>query len=874
MTTIYAPAGATDRAAPLARIESRYRGAAALVQAIKTAAALAPESVPMLPRVFPPGAYDIPAREWVNMQNGVPGHWREWSGPVMPEPGADPDYMPRVAFHYADANGTRGALQLQNIRANLLAAADRVQKARAAFDGDKVRGGARRPATPAGSAAGGIRAAWQSGDYAAAIAAAGAHGGLFYGCPSKDQPPRVFMAPEYLTVGGIDFAIARDVLKGGVYISHAPSGLAISGAMQTRFGSRTPKSYSDARALIEEWMRDTESNEYAPVLIAAAKRAAPFDQETGAAYYLARDAAASELAPNDKNGAQACESAADAVTVQAPAADAVAPVSVPLAAAPDAPAEPAPVAEPAAGVDIGAAIGRARCEPPLQFLPLFVRLAIERADSDSDLRTSARVRELIDGYGRTYGQTAEPWEVESALHICRRRFWNFDAAANDGAPVDPGPTAPAGAPPATQSKRRTPGKAEKLREYRRAVHAWHDTGCAGAPPSDAGIPAADGASIRREVSADRQPVHMEATDFAAGLQSGAVTLASVGSENAYGRRVADGREVYAKDVAPDVVARFANPAAPLARAPRDGDCIRLHELPRDGSPVWHAANPVDCARDYYVRRYVFEAFTGAARWATCEHTGAFLYGIGTDGRELTAPPAGCESLPPATHSQSAPDAAPPATQSENGTRCAFKALRMGECFQFDADGAVWVRARGGFRPGRGGQLHACATHVQVIRYRPDHAITAPAERSPEFDHQAARAEVARRRDLQATIRATIEARDVALTAKGIAHYSGLATDAATLADLARDCEQLARTGQLIRFDYSAQGYPPAFALPLATKPAPSAPPLPAWPAMVASAHHAARGAAPHPPLRIPMGDPRLRIPARFAPVYLLQGAAQ
>ena len=34
----------------------------------------------------------------------------------------------------------------------------------------------------------------------------------------------------------------------------------------------------------------------------------------------------------------------------------------------------------------------------------------------------------------------------------------------------------------------------------------------------------------------------------------------------------------------------------------------------------------------------------------------------------------------------------------------YKNLRLGDAFSFLADGAVYVRCRGGFRPGCGGQL--------------------------------------------------------------------------------------------------------------------------------------------------------------------------
>lgn len=34
----------------------------------------------------------------------------------------------------------------------------------------------------------------------------------------------------------------------------------------------------------------------------------------------------------------------------------------------------------------------------------------------------------------------------------------------------------------------------------------------------------------------------------------------------------------------------------------------------------------------------------------------------------------------------------------------YKQLKQGQAFQFDPEGAVFIRCRGGFRPGRGGDL--------------------------------------------------------------------------------------------------------------------------------------------------------------------------
>lgn len=137
-----------------------------------------------------------------------------------------------------------------------------------------------------------------------------------------------------------------------------------------------------------------------------------------------------------------------------------APESAPAAANDDA-ASSAPDPEPAAPVDapaptaaglIADAIARGRSRTPIAHLPIYARLAIERADADSALRTSDKVRELICAYARTYGAKPESWELESALYICGRRFWDFDAAPTP----DPVPThsqaTPSADPPATHSE--------------------------------------------------------------------------------------------------------------------------------------------------------------------------------------------------------------------------------------------------------------------------------------------------------------------------------------------------------------------------------------------------------------------------------------
>lgn len=47
----------------------------------------------------------------------------------------------------------------------------------------------------------------------------------------------------------------------------------------------------------------------------------------------------------------------------------------------------------------------------------------------------------------------------------------------------------------------------------------------------------------------------------------------------------------------------------------------------------------------------------------------------------------------------------------------FRKLKIGEAFTFGPhDPRVWVKCRGGFREGRGGQLQPCSPGLKVIRW--------------------------------------------------------------------------------------------------------------------------------------------------------------
>ena len=59
---------------------------------------------------------------------------------------------------------------------------------------------------------------------------------------------------------------------------------------------------------------------------------------------------------------------------------------------------------------------------PYQYLSLFAKVAIERLDADSDLRTASMLDFLLDSYARTYGLECDSHTRDSAHHVCTRRF--------------------------------------------------------------------------------------------------------------------------------------------------------------------------------------------------------------------------------------------------------------------------------------------------------------------------------------------------------------------------------------------------------------------------------------------------------------------
>jgi hypothetical protein len=64
-----------------------------------------------------------------------------------------------------------------------------------------------------------------------------------------------------------------------------------------------------------------------------------------------------------------------------------------------------------------------------QYMPQYAKIAIERIDADSDLRTHAKLDELLDAYAKTHGEQVDQHTRDSAHCICKRRFPDFKVQA-------------------------------------------------------------------------------------------------------------------------------------------------------------------------------------------------------------------------------------------------------------------------------------------------------------------------------------------------------------------------------------------------------------------------------------------------------------
>lgn len=391
MCTNYSPAATSDARAPLPPVSGRYSGAAALCAAIRAAAALAPEIAPTIEHagrygVAPAERYPFTRPAMIETGAGVfmapPDHRRpqcgeartiEAEGPacrwpqVHEYPEAPGPFLPmpadaRCTFHYSTPDGGRGSLQCANVRADLLALADRVHAAREAFDG-KTRA-APRPKRPAASAPHvTARAMDQAGDHPGALAIAEARGAVFFGHGGAAKCPILYMGAETIEAAGHRFTIGRGVLGGRFRVLHSACGLSVD---SVRAGAPDDRGFTTAAAAID-WLETAAAREdWRAKVAAAAAKVAAFDQAAARAAYLAATAPEFRTA----EAAQAAEAPA--------AAPAPAPIEAEAPAAPD-PAAVADCSRRAVRAVVRAAGGRDNSGDPARCIPPWIRRAAEHA---------------------------------------------------------------------------------------------------------------------------------------------------------------------------------------------------------------------------------------------------------------------------------------------------------------------------------------------------------------------------------------------------------------------------------------------------------------------------------------------------------------
>jgi len=386
MSTHFTRPDAGDARAPfpiVSRDVTRYRSAAEICAAINAAAADAPE---FSDACYAPGAAD-------------------WHGPTR---GAS------FAHFLYCIDGARGSYSVSNTRENLLTLARKVNTIRAAFDGKPRRApAAKRAPTSAPHVA--ARALMADGNARDAIQLAENSGAVFFGAAAIGAPGVPYMGCETVEFFGQSFTIGRAIKTGRFLVLHTSTALSVSGSAH-RDGFK-------AHSAALDWI-ETESacDAWREKFLTALHGRSAFDQTAARARYFE-----DETAPVETIEPAPVESA-------------------PAETAPDVPIEQpaAPVIEQPAPVDVW---------PPLQpmmrpaehiaRLPLFARLAIERIDADSDLRTGAKLDELLRAYAAQYRETCDDYTRQSAHAIASRRFWNFRP---DDAPTEPAAIVPAADP--------------------------------------------------------------------------------------------------------------------------------------------------------------------------------------------------------------------------------------------------------------------------------------------------------------------------------------------------------------------------------------------------------------------------------------------
>jgi len=282
---------------------TRYRGAAALCEAIRAAANAAPEIDPRkeFPGRYPgqlypftvPDEYEtgavfyMPVRGAASIEILTDGPACKWPRchvhPEAPGPFLPTRSDARVTFAYTVPDGARGSLTVENVRAPLLALADKVHAARAAFDG-APRLAPRLPSKPRSGSAPhvAVRALWSERDYAGSLALAMNLGAVYFGKSPKTSPGAFpYMSAEPVDAAGHGFTIARSIQTGRFRVLHSRSGLAVdSAAPGVREGFT---SYSSAL----DWLETSAAcDAWRAKLDAAAAKTADFDQSAALAHYM------------------------------------------------------------------------------------------------------------------------------------------------------------------------------------------------------------------------------------------------------------------------------------------------------------------------------------------------------------------------------------------------------------------------------------------------------------------------------------------------------------------------------------------------------------------------------------------------------------
>ncbi len=291
MSTHYTRPDAGAARAPfpiVSRDVTRYRSAAEICAAINAAAADAPE---FSDACYAPGAAD-------------------WHGPTR---GAS------FAHFLYCIDGARGSYSVSNTRENLLTLARKVNTIRAAFDGKPRRApAAKRAPTSAPHVA--ARALLTDGNARDAIQLAENSGAVFFGAAAIGAPGVPYMGCETVEFFGHSFTIGRAIKTGRFLVLHTSTALSVSGSAH-RDGFKTHSAALDwieTESACDAW-RDKSAT--------ALHGRSAFDQTAARARYFD-----DETAPVDTIEPAPAETAPDPAPIE-PAA------IVPAA-------DPAPVCEP------------------------------------------------------------------------------------------------------------------------------------------------------------------------------------------------------------------------------------------------------------------------------------------------------------------------------------------------------------------------------------------------------------------------------------------------------------------------------------------------------------------------------------------------